>query len=198
MSPFNDYYFEKEPAKALIIRSARMWQVNSLIRALKGKFPNIQISILAQPSVIDELRFNPLVKEVILYDKGKYFKPRLRSLREIWKRRFDLIIIPYNNPFGKGYLQVELIAAFSKIKEKVIYDSEGNVYNLNFWRWFDTLPKRSQVIRFLRAITKPITPIFSIVSFFCFLAILKIYDFIWTLEKFFKRYASFRKRYNER
>jgi hypothetical protein len=52
-SPFS-YLLDEEPESALIIRTARMWQIHSCIDLLKRAFPKAKVSILAQRSIQDE------------------------------------------------------------------------------------------------------------------------------------------------
>jgi hypothetical protein len=183
-SPFL-YIIDKEPKSALIIRTARMWQIRSCIDLLKRAFSKVKVSILAQKSIQDELKRNPLIDELIPYNKDGRFniiKLGIRGLLGIWKRKFDLFIIPYYNPVGKGYLNVETIALLSRIKEKLIYDNEGRVYRLDLCGWLENLPKRSIIIRFLARFLSPLGFAITIIYFLLLLLILKINDLIQAIK----------------
>jgi len=61
------------------------------IRAIRRAFPGARISLLVRPWVYEIFRRNPYIDEIILYDTG-----RLKLVKELRKRRFDMAILLQN------------------------------------------------------------------------------------------------------
>jgi len=135
-----DYSFSdlslKKAQKILVIRSSRMWHIHSIARSLKRSFAGAQISILAQPSAEKELRKEGGVENIFIYGGSNFnaFKIGLGLIREIRSEKFDLCVVPYNNPYGQGYFHVHLIALLSGARYKVSCDKESRVKKLSVWR----------------------------------------------------------------
>lgn len=135
-----DYSFNglphKQVKKVLIIRSSRMWHIHSIIRSLRTNFDGVQIAILAQPSAQKELEMGGEVDKVFLYEGGNFnaFKIGRELRRRLRDERFDLCVIPYNNPYGHGYYHVHMIALLSGARIKVSCDKECGVEPLSVWR----------------------------------------------------------------
>ena len=142
-----DYSFSELPLKGtkkiLIIRSSRMWHVHSIIRSLRSSLTQGEISVLAQPSAQKEL-LEGGVGNVITYGGANFnvFQMGWSLIRKIRNEKFDLCVIPYNNPYGQGYFHVHLIALLSGARHKVFCDKESRVKGLSAWR----LSGLSQVI----------------------------------------------------
>ncbi len=66
------------------------------IRALKEKFPNSSISVLALPLTLDVLKGNPYINEIIVNDEeGRHqgFSGKLKLIRELRNKKFDLAVL---------------------------------------------------------------------------------------------------------
>ncbi|MFQ5716196.1 MAG: radical SAM protein, partial [Nitrospinales bacterium] len=114
-------------------RCSRMWQIDGAIQALKAKFPQSKISVLAQPSVGERLKQNRNVSEVFLYGdahfNNRHFPaPLLDRLRS---RRFPLGVIPFNNMTGNGYGEVRAIALNMNIPKLVGVNIQNKVFDLS-------------------------------------------------------------------
>lgn len=122
--------------KILIIRSARMRQTGRAIRHLSYKYPKAEISILAQNKVMLNLAWNPKIKKIYLYKHPTFniFHFDTNLLHHLRKEKFDLCLILYNNPRGKGYFHVNLIAYLISAKRYFIIDVENNFYEISSFR----------------------------------------------------------------
>jgi heptosyltransferase-2 len=61
------------------------------IRSIRRTYPEARIDLLVKPWVYDIFKGNPYIDEIILYDKG-----RLKLIRELRKRHFDMAILLQN------------------------------------------------------------------------------------------------------
>ena len=79
-------------------RIGDMVMTTPIFRALKEKWPNAQISVLANPINKNVIINNPFINCILVYDrenKYKSFNSRLIFFRDIRGREFDLVIDPY-------------------------------------------------------------------------------------------------------
>ncbi len=87
--------------KLLVIRLDRigdMVMTTPIFRALKGKWPNVQISVLTDPVNKNIVINNPFIDCILVYDREnthKSFNSRLTFFRSIREREFDIVIDPY-------------------------------------------------------------------------------------------------------
>lgn len=119
--------------KILIIRPSSIGDIvmaSPMIRALKDGFGDAKISWLVDPSAIDLLQSNPLLDEVIPWDKARWKKmwkkgrlPALlgeisRFSREMRDRHFDLTLD------AQGLLRSRLLARLSHARVRVGFESK--------------------------------------------------------------------------
>ncbi|MEW5766349.1 MAG: glycosyltransferase [bacterium] len=141
-------FIPNEIKEILLIRSARMEQVNRVLHDLKMKSPQASITVLAQAQVENELRKDSQVEEIILYNERKFnIWNGLKYLSKIRKKRFDLAVILYNTPSGVGCLNVELFALLIRAKYRMVYELDGHSF---------VLPWYFCPLKFIRAIKKVI------------------------------------------
>jgi lipopolysaccharide heptosyltransferase II len=69
-----------------------------LLRALREEFPRAHIAYLAEREAASLLRENPYLNEILAFDFDHPLREQFRLLREVRKRRFDLVIDLYGNP----------------------------------------------------------------------------------------------------
>jgi anaerobic magnesium-protoporphyrin IX monomethyl ester cyclase len=117
----------------LVFRSSRMKQVNDVVGSLSDQFSRNRITTLAQPTVKDELRQNPNIDEVLVYEDGHFKNTSFPSelMQTLQKRRFSMGVIPYNNISGNGYADVKAIANRIGIRKLVAVNIEGKVFDLD-------------------------------------------------------------------
>jgi heptosyltransferase-2 len=109
----------------LIIHTAFIGDVvlsTSLIKKLKAKYPESRISYVTTPAGASILKNNPLLDEVIAYDKRGSHKG-LKGLYFLGKRLkykgYDLAIVPHR------YLRSSVLAWLSDSKERIGYENAG-------------------------------------------------------------------------
>ncbi len=87
--------------KILVIRLDRigdMVMTTPIFRALKEKWPDAQITVLANPVNRNIVSNNPFIDHILVYDRKDIHKSmgnRLIFFRSIRERNFDLVIDPY-------------------------------------------------------------------------------------------------------
>lgn len=106
LRPFTKTYTKKDLSDAnikniLVIRLDRigdMVMTTPIFRALKEKWPDAQITVLANPVNRNIVINNPFIDCILVYDrenKHKSLKSRLTFLRSVRESEFDLVIDPY-------------------------------------------------------------------------------------------------------
>lgn len=116
----------------IVFRSARMWQVERVIKALKSNFKKSTITVLGQPVVRNELKQIGEVDQVFLYENGFF---DIRSfpkdlIQEIQSKKYDLAVVLFNNQNGKGYINVVKIALNICPKNAIAINIENEIYDL--------------------------------------------------------------------
>jgi heptosyltransferase-2 len=87
--------------KILVIRLDRigdMVMTTPIFRALKEKWPDVQVTVLTNPVNKNVIINNPFIDSILVYDrknKHKSFNSRIIFFRSIRKKEFDLVIDPY-------------------------------------------------------------------------------------------------------
>jgi len=87
----------------------------------------------AESMVKDELRQNPNINEVLVYEDGHFKNTSFPSdlMQSLQKRKFSMGVIPYNNISGNGYADVKAIANRIGIRKLVAVNIEGKVFDLD-------------------------------------------------------------------
>ncbi|MBW2096127.1 MAG: glycosyltransferase family 9 protein [Deltaproteobacteria bacterium] len=124
---------ESDIQRILIIRPSSIGDIvmaSPMLSALKQGYPEARISWLVDPSAIDLLRWNPLLDEVIPWDKNRWKrlwkKGRLlaflgeviRFSREMRARHFDLTLD------AQGLLRSRILARLSHARTRVGFESK--------------------------------------------------------------------------
>lgn len=111
--------------KILIFHTAFIGDIvlsTPLIKKIKAKYPNSEITYATTPAGAQILANNPLLKDVISYDKrgkDKGIKGMLRLAKKLKGMNFDMAYIPHR------YLRSSFITFLSGIKERIGYDISG-------------------------------------------------------------------------
>ena len=121
--------------KILLIRSCTLKLFRKNFERIRNDFPKSSISVLTQPSVKDEIARTPYVNEVIEYcgrePSFSVFNTPLSFFWKLRKKRFEYIIILYNNLNGATYgnvINFAFVIGSSKIKA---YNSSGECLSFN-------------------------------------------------------------------
>ncbi len=120
--------FQGKEIKNILVRSVN-WIGDAIlttpaVSSLRRNFPGANISILAKPWVSEIFKGNPDIDEVIIYEKTNLGK-RLRLIRELRKRRFDMAVL-FQNAF-----EAAIIALLSGIPIRLGYSTDGRGFLLN-------------------------------------------------------------------
>lgn len=114
----------KSYKKILVMRLDRIGDVllsTPVIKALRGAYPESEISFMASPYAIDIVKGNPYLNEVIVYDKMGAEKGGLGNFKfvaSLRKKKYDLAIILH--PTNRSHL----VAFFSGIPERIGYNKK--------------------------------------------------------------------------
>lgn len=114
--------------KILIIRSARMWQVNLLVEALTD-FHDVKIDVLSQDNMIQKLKANKGVATVFNYGEGFLSKDMLNNglLGKLKRKKYGLIVLPMNNRNKKSYQNVIEAAEMMEPRKIIGMSGDGEV-----------------------------------------------------------------------
>lgn len=118
---------EKIFKKILIIQLRRIGDIlltTPAIKTLKKNYPQSYIAFLTEPMGYEILERNPYLNEIII-SKDRSIKYRIKLIKEIRKRGFDLVLD------FLGSCGTALISYFSKAKYRVGFDLRyrGRLYN---------------------------------------------------------------------
>jgi GT2 family glycosyltransferase len=135
-----DRFFEaleevkKDVKRILILRSSRFWIINQILSILRDKYPDSEISILAQPSVRSDLEGSKGFQKFFWMKRsGKFgvFNTGFKTLKTLRKEEYDLVVVPLS---AKGLSQRQLMSSQINLhgvimgikpKTAVFVDSEG-------------------------------------------------------------------------
>jgi len=116
------------PKKVLIIKPGAigdLLQLSPVVRALKKRLPQARITVLvANSASIDLFRHNPLVDEILIFDKRGTHRS-WRDFGQLWielrQRRFDLVV-----NFQRSNLKAWLLAAAAFPCRVLVYHRDRN------------------------------------------------------------------------
>ena len=93
--------------------------VTSLIRETKKLFPEAEIDVLVIPATKTILANNPYISEILVFAKksGKFFS-FLNILRQLRKKRYDLVLIPHSS------FTSALLCNLAGIKKRIGYSGK--------------------------------------------------------------------------
>ncbi|MGQ9628943.1 MAG: hypothetical protein ACUVXI_01355 [bacterium] len=103
----------------LLMRSCPRDKFLEVLDRLRESYPSAHIAVLST-------RGEGAGDEVIALETSR-FSPALRSLRRLRGRRFDLVVVIYNNYTGDTYLNVELLASLIGARHRIGCNS-SNLY----------------------------------------------------------------------
>ncbi|HPM43243.1 MAG TPA: lipopolysaccharide heptosyltransferase II [Candidatus Omnitrophota bacterium] len=105
--------------RILIARLDRIGDVvlsTPVIRAVREKFPNSYIAFMVRPYAYEVVAGNPMLDEVVVYDKKMGFLDNLKFIKFLRKKRFDIAIVLH--PTSRTHL----LAYFARIPERLGFD----------------------------------------------------------------------------
>ncbi|HRE41657.1 MAG TPA: glycosyltransferase family 9 protein [Ignavibacteria bacterium] len=115
----------------LIIQTAYLGDVIltlPLIQFLKNKLPNTTVSLLSIPELSEILNPNPLIDEIIYYDKRKNrkFSYLFEIIKLIKSKKYDLIISPHRS------FRSTFISTFSGVKNRITFNNSSLSFLYNY------------------------------------------------------------------
>lgn len=116
--------------KILFIRIDRIGDLvlsTPALKALKERYPEAELSVLASSANHTLLAGNPNVGRVIIYDSAKGWRGLIRTIKRLREFRFDLAIDPYTD----YEVKTALIAFASGARVRVGYRAYGREIFLN-------------------------------------------------------------------
>ncbi|MGQ9628964.1 MAG: radical SAM/SPASM domain-containing protein [bacterium] len=144
------------PQSIVLFRSAGMDQFRYCLEVLKENFPLAKFIVLAQPSVLRDVRSLFEEGEVLSLREGMFKPNGYGALKgRIADSRPDLFVIPYNNESGEEYEYIEafafdcnprLVVAFNLLKQVVVAENMEQLSERK--RNFQKERLREQFLRF--------------------------------------------------
>lgn len=142
----------KSPKKILIFRLSSIGDIiltTALVRCVKIKFPEAEISFVIKKEFSDLIKHNPNITNVITFDKSKGFKGLFKLRKEIKSSGFDVFIDIHNNirsniiKFRSG---ISTVTKYSKriLHRTVLIKLRKNLYENNelvLLRYFEAVKK---------------------------------------------------------
>lgn len=134
--------------RVLVIRLDEIGDVvmtTPLLRELRRMLPAAWITLVVKPALCDLMALCPYVNEVLTYDgsaSGRFLQLRRhgRALqlarRNLWRRRFDLAIVPR---WGVDYYHASFVAYFSGASRRIAYSENVSAEKKQLNDGFDRL-----------------------------------------------------------
>ena len=129
-------------------RIGDMVTTTPIFRALKEKWPGVQVTVLANPVNKNVIINNPFIDCILVYDrenKHKSFNSRLTFFRSIRERGFDLVIDPYLD----YELKTSFIARFigNRFRLGFEFAGKGIFYNIRYHpNYFPVITEKKHMI----------------------------------------------------
>lgn len=118
--------------KILITRTAPFKTFENALNRIQTDFPGASLHVLIQKSDIDSLSMygDDLTPHVVKDGPFNIWGEGLDLLKELKRNRFDMVVILYANPMGRGYSNIELLSFLCGCKKEMVFDIAGNFYPL--------------------------------------------------------------------
>lgn len=90
--------------RILLIRYSSMDHIHDIVDRLKNAYPTSAIHLLVQSDIQDVFKGKIKVSCTRAFERGdlKPGRKLFQIMREMRKKKFDMVVIPYNNLFGRG------------------------------------------------------------------------------------------------
>jgi hypothetical protein len=109
--------------KVLVLRSARMWQVEKAVAALREKATGARVHVLSQPSAMDACGGIPGADAVIPFPGEKFSAAKLtfELLLRLRREKYDLVVVVLNNFVDVGYQKVYRLVSLTGVRRRLMY-----------------------------------------------------------------------------
>jgi heptosyltransferase-3 len=98
------------------------------LRAIKAALPKVQLTVMASPANAPVLKNNPDVDEVIVYDRSARLLEKMKFIKGLRSRRFELAIDPYTD----YEMKTAFLAGVSGAVHRIGYAAFGRGF---FFNW---------------------------------------------------------------
>ncbi len=115
--------------KILIARTVPFPLFEKAINKVKREFPESHITVLIQSAYREQIKNydSIVIPDGMFRLSGKTF----HVVKEIKSRGFNMLILLYNNPAGRGYLNLDIVSVLTGIQRLMIYDVNDNLYEVS-------------------------------------------------------------------
>ncbi|SRR3989338_9419792 len=119
--------------KILITRTAPFHIFERAINKIREEFPDSDITVMVQSSFNYQIgNYRQGLRAIVIPDGNFRFSKRIFTIiKSIRKDRFDILVLLYNNPAGRGYLNLDIFSLLTGINKIMIYDTNDNFYQVN-------------------------------------------------------------------
>lgn len=134
--------------RVLIVRLDEIGDVvmtTPFLRELRRNLPDAWITLVIKPAVYNLVELSPYVSEVLTYDwrvnerfanLRRHWRALRLAERFLWRRRFDLSILPR---FDTDYYNATFVTYFSGASRRVGYSENVNINKKHFNKDYDRL-----------------------------------------------------------
>jgi hypothetical protein len=115
--------------KILITRTVPFPLFERAIKRIKEKFSDSHITVMVQSAYQGQIKNcdSIVVPDGMFKLSGRIFP----LVKEIRSRGFDMLVLLYNNPAGRGYLNLDIFSVLTGIHRVMIYDVSDNFYQVS-------------------------------------------------------------------
>ncbi len=124
--------------KILIFRSCTMTQFEMLLQKVQAGYPGAEIHVVGQPAIMDALETDARIQKTFNYDRGFFNIFRIPfAWWKSWRRnKYDCVIVPWNNPEGKGTHHLNMAAKLAGTKNILVHRVSGELITYDKKREF--------------------------------------------------------------
>ncbi|MBI3813515.1 MAG: hypothetical protein HY279_03485 [Nitrospinae bacterium] len=115
--------------KILITRTVPFPLFERAIKRVKEKFSDSHITVMVQSSYQGQIKDYDSI--VVPDGMFKLSNRTFSIVKEIRSRGFDMLVLLYNNPAGRGYLNLYIFSVLTGINKVMIYDVNDNIYQVS-------------------------------------------------------------------
>lgn len=118
----------------LIIRSTHLEHLDLVLKRVGEAFPQARICVLTHSHARESIGDKRGISVIPYEESGDFSIFKMASLqgREIMKRGVDLVVLPFNNESGSGYLNVVLFAFGIKAPLRMSCTRSGQLERMGY------------------------------------------------------------------
>lgn len=113
----------------LIIRSTKIEHLDLVLERVRRSFPYARIKILTHTHAITSMEAREDISVVPYRGKGDFSIFRIKEFRGI---EVDLVVVPFNNSSGAGYLNAIIFAFGIRAKKRMSCNRNGELREMGY------------------------------------------------------------------